>query len=107
LWYILGVWIEWAESDVAYIAGRSQRYPGALDLSVEWTRQAAEDERAVVVDPYSRSRVGAAAIVGYSAGAGRVLVVIAYRDLAGGWHGMNAWPATGLHLALYEKGADE
>jgi hypothetical protein len=45
------------------------------------------------------SRVGAAAIVGYSAGAGRVLVVIAYRDLAGGWRGMNAWPATGLHLA--------
>jgi hypothetical protein len=101
------MWIEWAEPDAAYIGSRSQRYPGALDLSVGWTQEAADDERAIKLDPYPRSRVRAAAIVGYSAGAGRVLVVVAYRDLAGGWHGMNAWPATGADLALYEKGLDD
>jgi hypothetical protein len=30
-----------------------------------------------------------------------VLVVIAYRDLDGDLHGMNAWPATGRDLAIY------
>jgi hypothetical protein len=100
----LGVRIEWAASDAAYIASRSQRYPGALDLPVEWAQEAADDDRAAKTDPYPRSRVRAAAVIGYSAGAGRVLVVIAYRDLDGGWHGMNAWPATGADLAVYEKG---
>jgi hypothetical protein len=35
--------------------------------------------------------------------AGRVLVVIAYRDLDDELHGMNAWPASGRDLAVYEK----
>ena len=39
--------------------------------------------------------------------AGRVLVVIAYRDLDGDLHGINAWPATGADLKLYKQGDDD
>ena len=43
---------------------------------------------------------------GSSATAGRVIVVIAYRDLDGDLHGINAWPATGADLTLYQQGED-
>jgi hypothetical protein len=33
-----------------------------------------------------------------------VLVVIAFRDLDGDWHGLNAWPASGRNLAAYQEG---
>jgi hypothetical protein len=36
-----------------------------------------------------------------------VLVVIAYRDLDGDLHGINAWPATGADLRLYQQGDDD
>lgn len=55
------------------------------------------------VVPYPRSRVGAAAFIGYSAAADRVLGVIAYEDLDGDWHGMNAWPAWGRDLDTYQE----
>lgn len=104
VWYILDVWIEWAEEDAQHIATRAQRYPDALDLAVEWTQEAVNDERAVLIDPYPRSRVGAAAIVGFSPSAGRALVVLAHLGVDGRWHGRTAWPATGRDLALYEEG---
>jgi hypothetical protein len=37
----------------------------------------------------------------------RVLVVIAYRDLDGELHGMNAWPASGRDLATYREGVPD
>src|ERR1017187_646506 len=43
-------------------------------------------------------------IIGYSAAAGAVLVVLAYRDLDGDLHGMTAWPAAGRALRLYTDG---
>lgn len=107
MWYILGVWIEWAEEDAQHIAARSQPYPDALDLAVEWTEEAANDEHTVLIDPYPRSRVGAAAFVGFSASAGRVLVVLAHLGVDGRWHGRTAWPATGRDLALYEEGLSD
>ena len=39
--------------------------------------------------------------------AGRVLVVIAYRDLDGDLHGINAWPATGADLKLCQQRDDD
>ena len=33
-------------------------------------------------------------------------MVIAYRDLDGDLHGVNAWPATGADLKFYEEGLD-
>jgi hypothetical protein len=36
-----------------------------------------------------------------------VIVVIAYRDLDGDLHGMNAWPASGRDLETYLKEGDD
>jgi hypothetical protein len=100
--------MEWASEDVAYIGSRSVRYPGSLDIDLAWVREALADARLVQVTPYPRSRVGASAFIGQSAGADRVLVIIAYQDLDGDWHGMNAWPASGRDLATYlEDATDE
>ena len=82
--------------------------PGSLDIDLDWVREALADTRLVQVAPYPRSRVGASAFIGYSAGADRVLVIIAYQDLDGDWHGMNAWPASGRDLTIYlEDTTDE
>ena len=93
----------WSDVAAKHLA-RSQRYPDAVDIEVGWTVEAANDIDAVQVDPYWTSHVNALAIIGYSAGAGAVLVVLAYRDLDGDLHGMTAWPATGRALRLYTEG---
>ncbi|MBV8933979.1 MAG: hypothetical protein JOZ47_21440 [Kutzneria sp.] len=51
----------------------------------------------------TRLAIQASGFIGYSASAERVLVVIAYRDLDGELHGMNAWPASGRDLVTYRK----
>jgi hypothetical protein len=61
------------------------------------------DEHLVELSPYPASRVHALGLIGYSPSAGRVLVVIAYRDLDGQLHGMNAWPASGRDLITYQQ----
>jgi hypothetical protein len=98
-------WVElwWAEEDADYIRSRSARYPGAVDLEPEWTQEVMADEHLVELSPYPALRVGASGFIGWSTSAGRVLVVIAYRDLDDELHGMNAWPASGRDLAVYEK----
>lgn len=93
----------WPDAAAQHLA-RSQRYPGAVDIEVDWTVEAVNDIDAVQVDPYWTSRVNAFAIIGYSAAAGAVLVVLAYRDLDGDLHGMTAWPAAGRALRLYTDG---
>lgn len=94
----------WDEEDATYISSRSNRYPGALDIDPGWTLEVLADERLAVLDPYPSSRIGATGFVGHSASARRVLVVIAYRDLDGDWHGLNAWPASGRDLSTYQEG---
>ncbi len=79
----------WTDEDAAYIRSRSSRYP-VVELS-----------------PYPSSRVGASGFIGFSPSAGKVLVVIAYRDLDGDLHGMNAWPATGRDLTTYLEEGDD
>lgn len=93
----------WTDDDADYIRHRSQRYPGAMDLHPQWTQEVMADEHLVELSPYPASRVRASGFLGYSPTAGRVLVVIAYRDLDGDLHGMNAWPASGRDLATYRK----
>ena len=56
-----------------------RRYPGALDIDIEWTREVLADSRLVAVVPYPRSRMGAAAFVGWSPSARRVLLMLAYQ----------------------------
>ncbi len=93
----------WADEDADYIRGRSTRYPGALNVEPAWTQEVMADEHLVELSPYPSSRVRALGYLGYSPSAGRVLVVIAYRDLDGEPHGMNPWPASGRDLTIYQK----
>jgi hypothetical protein len=78
-------------------------YAGALDIEPAWTAEVMADEQLIEVSPYPTSRVGATGFIGYSPSAGKVLVVIAYRDL----HGLNAWPASGRDLVTYLKEGDD
>jgi len=99
--------LHWAEEDADYIRSRSSRYPGAMNLDPDWTQEVAADARLVELIPYPASRVGATGLIGWSDSAGRVLVVIVYRDLDGDLHGMNAWPASGRDLATYNKAVED
>lgn len=92
---------------MAYIASRSSRYPDALDIAPDWTSEVLADADLVALEPDPKSRMGASRFIGHSPSAGRVLVVIAYRDLDGDLHGVNAWPATGADLQIYEEGLDD
>lgn len=55
----------------------------------------------LALEPDTKSRMGASRFIGHSPSTERVLVVIAYRDLDGDLHGINAWPAlrSGPHAA--------
>jgi hypothetical protein len=97
----------WAEEDADYIRRRSSRYSGALDLQPAWTQEVMADEHLLELSPYPASRVRASGFIGYSPSAGRVLVIIAYRDLDGECHGMNAWPASGRDLTTYRKAVSD
>src|ERR1017187_2958770 len=48
----------WSDAAAQHLA-RSQRYPGAVDIEVDWTVEAVNDIDAVQVDPYWTSRVNA------------------------------------------------
>jgi hypothetical protein len=107
LLYTAAVGLFWADEDAAYIRSRSTRYAGAIDIQPAWTVEVMADERLIELSPYPASRVGATGFIGYSPSASRVLVVIAYRDLDGDLHGMNAWPASGRDLTTYLKEGDD
>lgn len=97
----------WADEDADYIQSRSARYRDAVDLEPAWTQEVMVDDYLVELSPYPASRVGASGFIGYSPSAARVLVVIAYRDLDGELHGMNAWPASGRDLATYKRAVSD
>lgn len=101
--YCVSVELWWTDDDANYIRNRSSRYRGAMDLEPAWTQEVMTDDHLVELSPYPASRVGASGFIGWSSSANRTLVVIAYRDLDGELHGMNAWPASGRDLALYRK----
>ena len=61
----------------------------------------------LALEPDPKSRIGASRFIGRSPSGGRVLVVIAYRDLDGDLHGINAWPAIGADLKLYQQGDND
>lgn len=63
-----------------------------------------EDIDLVAFETDAKSRIGASRFIGFSPGADRVLVVIAFRDAGGDLHGINAWPATGADLRFYREG---
>jgi hypothetical protein len=83
------VGLHWDDEDANYISSRSNRYPGAVEIDPAWTQEVLDDEQLVVLEPYATSRIGATGFIGHSPSAERVLVVIAYQDLDGDWHGLN------------------
>jgi hypothetical protein len=78
----------------------SQRpLPGASNLNVDWTLEAAADPRSVEHDPDPKNRSGAVRIIGYSPSAGFVITIIA----TGTTHaGVTAWKSSGADLRDYQ-----
>lgn len=95
--------------DVAHLR-RSVRYHGAMDIEPEHANEAVFHPRRLVArDP--KSRTGEAVrVVGYSAGMGRVLVVLLVPDdhpPGGLWHVATAWPADSRTRRVYAgKGSE-
>lgn len=96
--------LSWDAEAAKYIRSRGERYPGAYAVEPAWAAEVLDDEDLLALEPDPKSRMGASRFIGWSASAGRVLVVIAYRDTDGDLHGINAWPATGADHRLYRKG---
>ena len=103
----MGEEIQWDPNAMAYVRSRGDRYPDGLDIEPQWTQEVMDDVDLLALEPDPKSRMGASRFIGSSRSAGRVLVVIAYRDLDGDLHGINAWPATGADLKLYKQGDDD
>ena len=97
----------WDGDSAAYIRSRGERYPNGRDIEPEWTQEVMADADLVAFEPDPKSRIGASRFIGHSPSAGRALVVIAYRDIDGDLHGINAWPATGIDLKIYTEGNDD
>lgn len=100
--------IRWDAEAAAYIRSRSQRYPAGTDVEPEWTQEVMADTELLAFEPDPKSRMGASRFIGYSSSAGRVIVVIAHRDLDGDLHGRQM---PGLRQVrtekLYEQGDDD
>jgi hypothetical protein len=74
-----------------YIRTRSSRHPGDIDIDPEWADEAFNDPAAFVDSPDPASKSGETdRLVGYSATARMVIVVIYLRE---GLIGVNAWRA--------------
>ncbi|MEO6700228.1 MAG: hypothetical protein ABI140_02825 [Jatrophihabitantaceae bacterium] len=99
--------IAWSAQATDYLRTRSRRYHGALDIQASWTVEVLADPDLVGFEPDPKSRMGASRFIGESPSGDVVLVVIAYRDLDGDLHGINAWPATGYDLKAYSGGVDD
>jgi hypothetical protein len=104
---VVGEIPQWDADSAAYIRARGDRYPGGTGVEPGWTQEVMSDVDLLAFEPDPKSRMGAARFIGWSPSAGRVLVVIAYRDSDGDLHGINAWPATGVDLRIYEEGPDD
>ena len=86
----MGEEIQWDPAAVAYIRSRGDRYPDRVGIEPEWIREVMAEVDLVALEPDPKPRMGASRFIGRSRAAGRVLVVIAYRDLDGDLHGINA-----------------
>ncbi len=98
--------MRWTRARAEHITTRSQRYPDAVDIDMEWAMEAAADPRATTSDPDPRSRTGAVRVVGYSEAAGFVVTVIAAR-IDGALWGVTAWKTTGAERRTYQEASDD
>jgi hypothetical protein len=58
--------IQWDAAGASYIRNRSQRYPGAVDIETQWTKEALEDSDMVAFEPDPKSRIGGSRFIGRS-----------------------------------------
>jgi hypothetical protein len=93
----------WEDEDAAYIRGRSDRYPDAIDIEPEWTLEAADDPRRILRSPDPVSRTGAIRLIGYSPTAGCVVTAIIDPT---DWAGITAWKKRGADLRSYLEGKE-
>ncbi len=100
----MGEEIKWDPDALAYILSRGDRYPDGVGIEPAWTQEVMADVDLLALEPDPKSRMGACRFIGHSPSVRRVIVVIAYRDLDGELHGINAWPATGADLKMFQQG---
>ena len=97
MYYICGVEVDWSH--------RAEYMQQRHGVTVEQAGEALSDPLAVVADPDPKSRSGhSARVIGYSASAGAVLVVVLVRreDKPGAWWGANGWPANSSDQRTYK-----
>ena len=99
--------IQWDPGAIDCIRSRGERYTAAEGIEPGWTQEVMADVDLLALEPDPKSRMGASRFIGRSPSAGRVIVVVAHRDLDGDLHGVNAWPATGADLKMYKQGDDD
>ena len=99
--------MSWDSESAEYVRFGHTDIPVGLDLEPDWATEVLEDPDLVAFETDPKSRVGASRFIGWSPSATRVLVLIAYQDLDGDLHGINAWPVSGADLAIYEEGAED
>ncbi|HEX4702866.1 MAG TPA: hypothetical protein VH352_12110 [Pseudonocardiaceae bacterium] len=97
----IGLW--WDDESAGYISKRSVRYPGATDIELDWTLEAAADPHRITRDPDPRSQWGDIRVIGRSPSAGFVITVIVdHVDHSG----INAWKTSGADLRAYQERAE-
>ena len=99
----MGEALNWDDDAAQYVRSRGSRYPGGRGLEPQWAQEALHDPALAAMEPDPKSRMGASRFIGFSPSAGRVLTVIAFRDVDGELHLINAWPASGADLKLYRE----
>jgi hypothetical protein len=104
--YTEGVEVRWTRARSEHIGARSDRYPDAIDIEVEWTDEAVADPRAVVSDPDPRSRTGAVRIVGVFTG-GRFGAHGHRGRIDDELWGVTAWKTTGRERRSYQEAHDD
>jgi hypothetical protein len=102
--------VDWTHR-ASYIRSRSARKGRQeFDVEPEWADEAVRDRwRALSLDPASKSHE-TIRVVGWSAGAGRLLAVILLpkdRPVVGAWWGVNAWQANERDRRDYWEGREE
>ena len=92
---------------MAYVRSRGDRYPDGLDIEPEWAQEVMADVNLLALEPDPKSRMGASRFIGRSRSAGRVLVVIAYRDPDGDLHSSTPGPRQERTFKVYQQGDND
>ena len=76
----MGEVLNWDDESAAHIRSRGDCFRGGGGVEPNWAKQSMDDQDLAAFEPDPKSRMGASRFIGFSVAAGRVLVVIAFRD---------------------------